>query len=123
MVVRAQENALVAGLIKHMFPKGVAVLQYIDDTILCLDHNIEGARNMKLLLYLFEQMAGLEINFDKSEVLMIGGDEIAMEYADIFSCGINEFPLKYLGVPILAGRLHVADWFKLEEKSEKRLDV
>jgi hypothetical protein len=73
MVIRAQQNTLVTRLIKHLIPKGVAILQYTDDTILCLDHNLEGARNMKLLLYLFEQMAGLKINFDKSELLMIGG--------------------------------------------------
>jgi hypothetical protein len=28
-----------------------------------------------------------------------------------------------LSVPISAGRLHVADWKKLEEKLEKKLDV
>lgn len=122
MVLRAQENDLVIGLIKHMIHKGIAVLQYANDTILCLDHNIEGARNMKLLLYLFQQMAGLKINFDKSEVFMIGGDdEIILEYVDIFNCGINEFPLKYLGVPISAGRLCVADWFKLEKNLQKGL--
>jgi hypothetical protein len=36
-----------------------------------------GARNMKLLLYMYEHMAGLKINFAKSEVLTINGcDEL-----------------------------------------------
>jgi hypothetical protein len=100
----------------------VAILQYADDTIVCLEHNLEGARNMKLLLYIFEQMARLKINFDKSEVLLIGGDsELASDYAEIFNCNTNEFPLKYLGVPISGGRLHVCDWARLEEKSAKNL--
>jgi hypothetical protein len=34
---------------------------------------MEGARNVKLLIYLFEQMSRLKINFDKSEVVLIGG--------------------------------------------------
>jgi hypothetical protein len=52
-----------------------------------------------------------------------GGNKSALEYVVIFNCGINEFPLKYLRVSISTGRLHVADWVKLEEKSAKRLDV
>jgi hypothetical protein len=76
------------------------------------------------MLYLFEQMAGLKINFDKSKVLMIGGDrELALAYVETFNCNTNEFPLKYLGVPISAGRLYVSDWLKLEEKSAKKLET
>jgi hypothetical protein len=55
---------------------------------------------------------------------MIGGDnDLAVIYAEMFNCNVNVFPLRYLGFPITAGRLHVADWSKLEEKSAKKLDV
>jgi hypothetical protein len=65
---------------------------------------------MKLLLYVFEQMAGLKINFEKSEVLAIGGDNrTCLPFAEVFNCQIQMFPLKYLGVPISASRLHVVD--------------
>jgi hypothetical protein len=51
----------------------VVILQYADDTIICLEHNFEKARNMKLLLYtMFEKMSGLKINFNKSEILLLG---------------------------------------------------
>jgi hypothetical protein len=33
------------------------------------------------------------------------------------------FPIKYLGVPISASKLHVIDWAKLEEESAKKLDI
>jgi hypothetical protein len=63
--------------------------------------------------FFIEQMTWLKNNFDKSEVLLIGGDsELAMAYAGIFNCNINVFHLKYLGVPISAGRLHVSDWIR-----------
>jgi hypothetical protein len=76
---------------------------------------------MKLLLYVFEQLSWLKITFDKSEVLLIGGDsEIALIYAEIFNCSIRLFPMKYLGVFISVGRLHVSDWSRLEEKSSKK---
>jgi hypothetical protein len=73
MVVRAQQNNLINGLINNLIPEGVAILQYADDTIICLEHNVEKARNMKLLLYMFEQLSGWKINFDKSEILLGGG--------------------------------------------------
>jgi hypothetical protein len=54
MVSKAQSNERVTGLIDHLIPRGVAILQYANDTILCLKNDLENARNMKLLLYLFE---------------------------------------------------------------------
>ena len=53
----------------------MAILQYADDTILFLQHDLEGATHMKLLLYLFEMLAGLKIDFNKSEILMINDEE------------------------------------------------
>ena len=47
--------------------------KYADYTIIFMKHGIEGARN-KLLLYMSEMMAGLKINFSKSEVVVINDD-------------------------------------------------
>jgi hypothetical protein len=33
LIHKAQENNLIIGLISHIIPKGVAILQYADDTI------------------------------------------------------------------------------------------
>jgi hypothetical protein len=66
----------------------------------------------------------LKINFDKNEILLIGGDDdIVVSYTELFNCQICNFPLRYMGVPIAAGRLHVADWVRMEEKLAKKLDV
>jgi hypothetical protein len=79
---------------------------------------------VKVLLYVFEQMSGLKINFEKSEILLICGDEnLAVAYTDIFNCQIGLFPMKYLGVSVSANRLHVVDWVRLEEKMGKKLDL
>jgi hypothetical protein len=51
--------------VEHLIQKGVVILQYADDTILCLQDNIDKARYVKLLLYVYEQMSGLKINFEK----------------------------------------------------------
>jgi hypothetical protein len=124
MVRAAQQNSLVTGLADNLIPNGVALLQYADDTVLCLENNFEKARNVKLLLYMFEKMSGLKINFDKSEVILIGGDNaLASQFADLFNCQVGLFPMQYLGVPIVPGRLHVIDWARLEDKYAKKIDV
>jgi hypothetical protein len=121
MVYLAQQNHLVTGIISNPIPNGIAILQYADDTILCMENDEEKARNIKLLLYMYEQMVGLKINFEKSEVLLIGGDnEIALRYADLFNCQIGLFPIRYLGASIAASRLHVVDWARMEEKAAKK---
>ena len=99
-------------------------MQYADDTIICLKENLENARNMKILLYLYELMSGLKINFSKSEVIILNSDEQkSLHYANLFNCQIGAFSLKYLGVPVSPSRLHVKDWAMLEEKNEKKLAV
>jgi hypothetical protein len=72
MILKAQQNNLIIGLMENLFLNGIAILQYTDDTIMCLQDDLEKARNLKLLLSVFEQMSGLKIIFDKSEVLTIG---------------------------------------------------
>ena len=121
MVRQAQRNGLLCGLADNLISNGVAILQYADDTIICLKDDLDMARNMKLLLYLFESMSGLKINSDKSEIIMINGDESThTQYADLFNCHLGMFPIKYLGVPVGPSRLHVKDWEPLEEKKCKK---
>lgn len=71
----SQRNSLIIGLIPHFIEKGVVALQYADDTIICLQDNKEKALNLWLLLYLYETMLGLKINFQKSEILMVQHDD------------------------------------------------
>jgi hypothetical protein len=53
--------------------QGVSHLQYTDDTIILIEPSDEGITHLKLLLLCFENMSGLKINFDKSEVLLARG--------------------------------------------------
>jgi hypothetical protein len=124
MINATHDNMMVTGLAENIIDHGVAILQYANDTILCLEENMDKARNVKFMLYLFEQMSGLKINFDKSEIILIGDDNnLAVQYVDLFNCQVGLFPMMYLGVPIALGRLHVIDWARLEEKYGKKLDI
>lgn len=72
MMKNAQKNKLIVGLTSDLIPDGIAVLQYADDTIICIEHDVDKAVNLKLLLYIFEMMSGLKINFQKSEIFAVG---------------------------------------------------
>jgi hypothetical protein len=37
MVIEAQENNRIVGLVSNLIPKGIAIMQYADDTIMCLE--------------------------------------------------------------------------------------
>ena len=111
MVNMAQGNDLIEGLVPEYVHKGVAILQYADDTIICLKESLDNARNMKLLLYLYENMSGLKINFTKSEVILISQDEQkALQYSNLFNCAVGTWPIKYLGVPVSSSRIRVKEW-------------
>jgi len=69
-------------------------------------------------------MSGLKINFSKSEVILINGDnDMKLTYMEMFNCQGGEFPIRYLGVPVSPSRLHVKDWDPLLEKNEKKLST
>lgn len=42
MVHKSHENGLVTSLISHIIPNGVAILQYTDDSIVFLKHDVQG---------------------------------------------------------------------------------
>jgi hypothetical protein len=87
-----------------------------------MDHDLEKARNLKLILSAFEQLSGLKINFHKSELFCFGeAVDVANSYAEIFGCGIGSFPISYLGIPIHYRRLTLAEWKIVEERLQKRL--
>jgi hypothetical protein len=69
MVLQAPSSGLFTGLAPNLVDNGVANLQYADDTVLCITQDPEKAVNVTLLLYMFELMSGLKINFLKSEKL------------------------------------------------------
>ena len=52
-----------------------------------MKHDIEKARNLKLILSAFEQLLGLKINFHKSELFCFDEtQENTALYAELFSC-------------------------------------
>jgi len=69
---RAKADNQLKGVVPHLVEDGISILQYADDTILFMEHNLEQAQNLKLILCTFEQLSGLKINFHKSELFCFG---------------------------------------------------
>jgi hypothetical protein len=72
IINRAKSDGQIKGVIPNLIDDGLSILQYADDTTLFVEHNIDQARNIKLLLSAFEKMSGLKLNFHKSEIFCFG---------------------------------------------------
>jgi hypothetical protein len=84
MINKAKENGQVPGLIPHLVDGGVSILQYVHDIIIFLEHDLEKALNMKLVLCIFKQLSGLKITrffccFGKAK-------EVMDQYRQLFGC-------------------------------------
>ena len=54
LILRAKSNRRVRGVVPHLVDDGLSILQYADDTILFLDHDMIHAMELKLVLRSFE---------------------------------------------------------------------
>ena len=122
IIKRAKDDGQIRGVIPNLLDDGLSILQYADDTIIFIDHDLEQAKNLKLLICAFEQLSGLKINFHKSEIFCYGAaKEMQDIYTDIFGCNAGEYPFRYLGIPMHHRQLLNSDWGKVEERFEKKL--
>ena len=122
MLMKAARHGLISGLLPQVVEGGIISLKYADDTLLFLENNLEKACNLKWLLVCFEQMSGMKINYDKSDLLTVGLEEDqANEFARLFCCKKGEFPIKYLGVPLHYNKLTRKDLQPVVDKIIKRI--
>ena len=76
-----QNNDLIGSAISDLIPKGVA------NTLTTMFYV-----NVLLVLYLFELMSDLKRKFKKSEIFLLGGENLVVElYSSMFGCQLGEF--------------------------------
>lgn len=86
LIENAQDACLIKGLVSHLIPKGVPLLQYTDDTILMIECEEVYILHLKFLLYCFEWLSGLKINYHKSEVYVLGVEKeeaVSLSYVQL----------------------------------------
>jgi hypothetical protein len=92
MIECANNDGLIEGIIPHLVDGGLSILQYANDMILFMEHDLEKAQNLKLILLAFEQLSGLKINFHKSELFCFGEAQHEVNaYAELFGWGRDNF--------------------------------
>ena len=58
-------------------------------------------RNLKFILFCYEAMSGMKINYSKSEICTLGLEKADQEkIASFFGCKMGVFPIMYLGMPV-----------------------
>jgi hypothetical protein len=121
MLNKAREGGFIKGLVPNLVEGGLTHLQYAYDTIICLEVDENSIAHTKFLLYCFESLSSLKINYHKSEVMVMGvSDEESARIGNVLNCKEGVLPMKYLG--ILVSKTHVYDRLDLcGVKVEKRL--
>lgn len=117
LIHRAKEDGQFRGVVPDLVDDGLSILQYADDTIIFLDHNLEQAKNMKLLLCVLEQLSGVKINFHKSEIFRFGeAQQFEQQYTQLFGCESGSMPFKYVRIPMRHRKLRNSEWNRVIER-------
>ena len=79
--------------------------------------------NLKFLLLCFGAMYGLKINFDKSEVMVVGfSPEEQQQIVDNLNFRLTSFPISYLGMPLGDSRILIRDLEPLMGRVRKKAE-
>ena len=94
----ASARGEIRGLVPHLIEGGLPHLQYADDTVIFLEYNVEVLTNMKFILFCFEAMSGMKINYNKSEIFGISlTPELQEEVAKTFGYRVGQMPNDLFG--------------------------
>jgi hypothetical protein len=72
---KASSQGKIKGVLSHLIPEGISHIQYADDTILMVEGDDSSVTHMKFILYCFEWLSGLKINYHKSKAYIFGMEE------------------------------------------------
>jgi hypothetical protein len=110
LLSRARAAGHIQGVVPHLIPGGESHLQYADDTIILIQTTRLGLTNLKFILACFELLSRLKINFNKSEVIVMGGDsEEQARVPRLLNCRQGRFPFTYLGFTMSDHKLTIAN--------------
>ena len=123
MLQSAIDKGHLTGVLNDLIPGGVSHIQYADDAVIMIDASVQSITTLKTILYCFEWLTGLKINFHKSEVFVFGVCQEEKErLANMLNCVLGTFPMRYLGIPISYKHLNMSVFRFLAQKMLKRLD-
>jgi hypothetical protein len=122
LIAREKEEDQLLGLIPHSVDGGISIFQYVDDTIIFMEHDLEKSLNMKLIMCILKELYVLKINLYKSKISCFGkAKDMEEDYRLLFGCEVGSLPFRYLGILIHFRRLKSGEWKLVEDRFEKIL--
>ncbi|KAE8772774.1 ABC transporter G family member 37 [Hordeum vulgare] len=121
---KAKEAGHIRGIVPYLVGDlGVSLLQYEDDTIIMVEGLDDDISNLEFVLLYFQQMLVLQINFNKSAVMVLGYPSSEVQsIADHLNCQLGTFPTSYLGIPTSDTRLSVSKLQPTVGKLQHRIE-
>lgn len=107
-----------------MEPQGVKFQcsLYADDVILFIRPTAQEARAVKEILTIFGDTTGIRTNLSKCSITPIfGGEEALEEIVQILGCQVQQFPVRYLGIPLSTKKVQKAEFQSLVEAVARKL--
>lgn len=78
--------------------------------------------HLNYILQNFETISGLKVNFLKSSLASIGVVKEDLEhFSTILRCKVEDWPLKYLGLPLGGSPKLISFWDLVVERMQKKL--
>ena len=100
----------------------VSHLQFADDTLLFMEADHTYFLNLLKILKVFHSFSGLRVNLSKSALLGINTEAVLLQdLADLSSCELGDWPIKYLGLPLGGNPRQIDFWDPVVTKVGKRL--
>ncbi|XP_020253791.1 uncharacterized protein LOC109830842 [Asparagus officinalis] len=124
MIHNNVEDGLLSNLGIKLPLNQLRILQFADDTLLFVRSSYKDISVLKTILYIFEEVSGLGINYSKSSIVYFGKISTRGQYlSELLCCKIGTLPIKYLGLPLRYGKLRKTDWEPLLDNFHKKLST
>ncbi|XP_020264999.1 uncharacterized protein LOC109840677 [Asparagus officinalis] len=124
MIVNNVDDGLLSSLGIKAPLNQLRTLQYADDTLLFVRSSSNDIRILKTILYIFEEMSGLGINYSKSSLVYFGKTHLKEHsLASSLNCKVDHLPIKYLGLPLKYGKLSKSDWQPILDNLHRKLST
>ncbi|GKV09841.1 hypothetical protein SLEP1_g21281 [Rubroshorea leprosula] len=122
LVKKAEGEGLLRGVEIGRGGVVLSLLQFADDTVFIGTADAENVRVVKAILFWFELISGLKIDFSKSHLYGFNISEGWLQgAADMLHCGVGKVPFIYLGLPVGGNPGRKRCWKSIIERFHQKL--
>ena len=100
----------------------ISHLQFADDTLILGEKSWANVRAMRAVLHLFAAMSGLNVNFNKSELVGVHVSQSwLLEASSVLRCRVGALLILYLGLPVGGDPRRLNFWEPVINRIKSRL--